>query len=309
MGFLGSILDKSLFTKESARGALYGRGGTITNPTGGYAVLKITPRPNEFTNRKDVTVIGLIQEPISFNIEANWSELGGAAALTNIPFLAGMGLGELADAVTQGVNAPLKNAGLTWNQSMSTKLIYQSSGYLTISPKIRVVDWNGTGQPILAAVALTSYCVPQATDIGKDQIEAMATGTANLLGKVGETLDNATEKATGPVKQTLEVAKSVSNVIEKGSKETLRGADDAKTLRASPNDCVVEIGEFFYHEEMVVTSVNLSFSKEVTNKGPLYLDATISLSSRFKINDLSRAGFKAIREPRVIINNFVEEIA
>jgi hypothetical protein len=97
------------------------------------------------------------------------------------------------------------------------------------------------------------------------------------------------------------IANHATNMISKFSGDVADGSDDLFTLRASPQPVQVEIGSFFQHLDMVITQISFSFSKEMTRNGPLYLDATISLSSRFIINDISKAGFMDSTTPRVSI--------
>ena len=77
------------------------------------------------------------------------------------------------------------------------------------------------------------------------------------------------------------------------AKKHFDGLQTSLDLKASPPTVTVTIGEYFEHTDMVVENVELNFSKEVTPAGPLYLDATIKLSSRYIINDISNVGFKS----------------
>jgi hypothetical protein len=51
-------------------------------------------------------------------------------------------------------------------------------------------------------------------------------------------------------------------------------------LYDSPPPCKLQIGQFFYHPDMIVESVNVQFSDEKTEYGPIYVDISLEMSSR-----------------------------
>ena len=55
-------------------------------------------------------------------------------------------------------------------------------------------------------------------------------------------------------------------------------------------DVSVTIGQFFYNPSMVITGVNFQFSKQMTKAGPLFVNATIDLSTRKILTDLEDVG-------------------
>jgi hypothetical protein len=293
--FLSSILDKSVFTKQSISKAI-GKDGT-----GGYAIVKIEPKLSPF-DRKDDIIIGVMQDnPMNFSMEATWSEGGGAAALTNIPLLNSLiDAGGITDALVDMGNKAINPAGISFGRAIASRKIYQQSGYLKISPKIRIVDWNGDGQPIKAASLLATYCLPTEARIS-EEAKAAIKKMMDEAKDIGEPFVKFLKDVTEGVRKsptgqaTIETLKAYRKIAEAQAD----GMDDLFTLRASPSPVILTIGEYFQHDDMVIENVQFNFSKEVTAQGPLFLDAEIQLSSRFIINDISKLGLKNTGYKRV----------
>jgi hypothetical protein len=312
MGFSIGMLDKSVFTKQSiskALGRTNDENGNVGGK-GGYAVVTISPNSDMLDGRLEYqTIVGVLQDgSLTISLGADWEKMGGAAALTNIPILnALIDVGEIADALLDKGNALINANGYVVGRAMASRKIYKGEGgYLEVSPKIRIVDWNGKGMPILAAATLAQYCLPTAATFS-EEVQAywkkFLDDLKKLKPKPTETPDEASEGTTTKDEKTpttngfLAGSTALINDGLKGitnlAKKRFDGVQTALDLKASPPSVSVTIGEYFQHEDMVIENVELSFSKEVTENGPLYLDATIKLSSRYIMNDITQVGFKS----------------
>jgi hypothetical protein len=152
---ISNAFNQSIFTKDAYTKAI----GTVSQ--NGYAVLKISPKGNKFTGRKDAEIRGVIRNNLEFGIEATWTELGGVAGL--VPDI--MGLKDFATGIENFAKGGQLSqaAGIAERGTkFSSKKIYSRSGYLTINPQLRLINWNGAleGSPVIAAMLLATYCIP-----------------------------------------------------------------------------------------------------------------------------------------------------
>jgi hypothetical protein len=298
MGFLSTALSKSLFTEDSYKGAA----GAIKNGQvePGYATVIIQPSVARIgSNDPDPILVGLLKGSLGFNINAVWQEMGGlASVMPSLGFI---------DKAIDAANSTVRFAGgANVGEIYKSKKVYHKSGYLTIRPSMRVVDWNGKSQPIKAAFLACSYCVPFNNEDYIKQLEYLGvtlSGSSNetisLLGQgLVQTIrlgHNGLNYATENFKDVLtkidgsgNMAKGFGNIIRNISEDL---KNDYGTFRAAPSPVQVKIGKYFEHPDMVIEDVAVEFSKEMTRQGPLYVDLTLSLSSRKIIGSGNDMGF------------------
>ena len=314
MGFLPGSLDKSVFNQGTFESAI----GKDGRP--GYAVVRITPNNARLSMAGgqdqgfDPSIKGVFdfeKGTFGFGVEANWASLGdiGGAILP--------GATNMVKGVFEKLNAGANLAGAAEvGAGLASQLIYQKSGYLEIKIPMMIVDWNGTGQPVLCALLLSRYCLPSFVLNGKDVVEkglekvkewvegldekdprkavyekisgwgkGASEGIENTFGGIGKSL---ADKAPDTVKYLNEKTSELAGKVG----ENIGEIDDAYTLRASPSDVSVEIGQFFVNRKMVITGVNFEFSKEMTRSGPLYVNIDISLKSRRILTSLNDIGLQ-----------------
>lgn len=313
MGFLSGMLDKSVFNKKSYQSAI----GKDNN--NGYAVVKITPRIKRVSkNDKDFAdppikgVYDYSEGGLEFSVNANWEPLGGIAQSV-LP--GGSVVGDAYSKVNQGASLfGVANIGAGW----ASKLIYQKSGHLEIRVPIMIVDWEGIGQPIMSAKLLSLYCLPtevmnisETLQNNSEKIEQEIENMRGSLNEMAQSTGKLTDVATAAGANGLTKAgEAVEGVIVKG-KKILDAADqigavdnfknnllddDAVTLRSSPSPVILEIGEYFKHDDMVIQNVNFQFSKEMTTSGPLFVKANISLISRKIMTSPGDIGIKNTKQ-------------
>jgi hypothetical protein len=96
------------------------------------------------------------------------------------------------------------------------------------------------------------------------------------------------------VSNTIDTA---GEILKNGADTVLEEADDMITLRSAPSPVNVSIGNYFYKEDMVITRASFNFSKECTKAGPLYVEISLDLTSRYILKDIKSVGFVSNKNP------------
>jgi len=66
---------------------------------------------------------------------------------------------------------------------------------------------------------------------------------------------------------------------------------DIITLKKAPPPVRIQIGQYFYHPDMIIKNANFTFSKEVSDLGPLFVDVILSLETRKIMSGIRDVGF------------------
>jgi len=307
---IAGAFNKSLFSKDSYKAAI-GSNNSFDSDENGYAVVKISPKFARLgQTEKDPDIIGVFntsEGDYSFTIDSSWADMGGIASSV----LNGAG-GSIAEKYEKtGSIASLGGATLQGN-AYASKKIYQKSNYMEIKIPMMVVDWNGTGQPLMSAMLLALYCLPSnnlGEDISRkissyidDQIEQMQNSENKIVQAVAYTskaVKNYTEGAIISAKQRLnELSDAVGGDYAKDN--ILGDLDDVITLRSSPTPIMIKIGNFFSHNDMVIERLEYTFSKEMTKAGPLYAKFNLSLSTRKILTNLEDIGLAIPKNNRYL---------
>lgn len=241
------------------------------------------------------TVKGLLTDNLSLSIDAKWEATGLIDAITSNPILSTIYPYITMFAGAAGIANP-SNVGI------STRKIYTSSGYLEFDIKFRVVDWQGTGEPIKAAFILSTMCLPtntksmsagQTIDAAGNLVISELNKVLSLAKKVGINpsaaiggVDDLMNLLGGAVKElggtAVETVESASSTLKNFISNYFQN-QEFLVIAASPSPVTVEIGQYFRHPDMVVQSVKMDFSRQITSAGPLYSDFTVNVSSRQSI--------------------------
>ena len=305
MSFISGALDKSVFNKGSYAAAI-GKKGSDANFQNGYAVVRIQPKGhrlgNQDNSQNDPEIIGVMdysQGGLTFSVPSNWRDLGGMGGS-----LLPDGIKQLEGVFDKVNNAAQIGGAASLGSAFASKLIYQQSGYLVINIPMMVVDWQGTGQPLMTAILLANYCLPR--DIAGGSMEAVLKEANNWVNEQLEKLkksENVSEKIVGngldaakkagegvaiTAEQILQKAqdfiasknKVAGDALKNYSKTMGEGLKDLTTLRSSPTPVNVQIGQFFKKGDMVIKNLTYTFSKEMTKMGPLYVKFQLELCSR-----------------------------
>ena len=312
MGFLSTALGKSLFTEDSYKGAI---GSEVPNGFDpGYAVIILRPSIVRSFTKDDIEpiVIGIIKDKIDLNYTAEWSPMGGfASVMQSVPFVGDivqMG----AKALNAGSGIVNMGGGADLGAVYSSKMIYHKSGYLRINPSFRVVNWQGNGDPLKASVLIASYCSPLEGDTSIiDTIKQLlknfdSSSDKNTIAKQLSTLAN---QVGGTLKElVLGLEQKIENVGGQAATNIFNNITsdiekDYLSIRSSPVPLQVTIGQYFFHPDMVLMESNLSFSKEMTKTGPLYVDISLTLVSRKIIGGVNDIGISKTVNRLIDIGN------
>jgi hypothetical protein len=304
MGFISGALDKSVFTKESYKSAI----GDTSKIDGvnGYAAIRIAPDANRSNGQQDLPVIGIIQKSgLNFSVDATWDSLGdiGGSVLPQTSQF-------LRTVYEKANNFSMIAGNADIGSVVASRKIYRKSGYLIITPNMRIVDWKGIGQPIMSSLLLATYATPHpdpliATDELLDEIKAKIEEIKNRIkdNKKGSFTEKIAgfviEVTEGVITAGSELFDNVDQIYTGGklgsvgasNKNQLADIDKDLSLRSSPVPVTLSIGTFFKRKDMVIESIKFDFSKEVTASGPLYVDIDLTLSSRKIITSENDLGF------------------
>jgi len=301
MSWIQDTFNKSLFTEDSYKSAI---GNETTN---GYAVLKIIPEylrsGYESVDNLDFAIIGVIQNPLKYSIQAKWDEMGGISGL--IPIV------DKASPVYNYLNNAVNRAGFaSMGEVYASRKIYKKSGYLGLSAQLKVVNWKDDGAPVNTVLVLSRLLLPDsrfgesvAQDITSgvtkinenikpitDKVGEFASDTYNLI-KDNDIVEGFVDGVKSAKEFIEDFIKSYDTLIDNYKRNTIDGLSDYFTLRSSPPTVRVEVGNYFSQNDMIITDATFEFSKEITRTGPLYVDINVDFSSRAIITDLNGIGF------------------
>ncbi len=219
-------------------------------------------------------VKGLLQETLKFSIEANYEQV----MHLNEYF------GTTSNLANLAVNKSLFNTGI------ATRKYYKGGSYIRIEPKIRIVDWEGVGSPVISTLMLMNAALPTTDKSISDIIEKIATGANFDLSNLNEASDFAlfggfaflqgaslgnailVGGAGSGFAQTTLGAEIKSGLVEKGARLI------KEAVTNNPTPVLVTVSNYFTNE-FLIENVSVEFSKEMTDAGPLYCDISLSLST------------------------------
>lgn len=249
----------------------------ITNKTFENAESKLN-KIEIFVHGANISVKGILKENFSIATEANYDNI----------FSVSDSLNSLRKVADFGFGASFLNTG-QW-----TRKYYKGGSYMKISPKFRVVDYEGNNDPLLAAFLLinASLPTPGKDDHFLDELKSMTYD--DFTSKFSIELPSVDPRAAAI--NPLGVVGKIGQSAWHSLKEMVSGQ-----IGNSPNPVSVKACNFFYWEEMVIDSVNVEFSKEMTAYGPLYVDIDCNMSSR-EVATKGRTGLETFDSRVEIIN-------
>ncbi len=266
---LRNAFDKSLFSKKSYKDAV----DKWVEP-GAYGIT-IIPNINSDVESGYLTLIGVMSEAISINMDPEWDTLNLASMVSNFPVMEK--IFNLASAPMAAIGVSINNAGLT------TEKFFVKGSYLQIDPTFKVVNWNDDGAPLKAAFLLLSLCVPRKNYIGEsasDIYGSLKSKIAEMPG--GDTLIKSLEVLEGVYTKGSQITRGVRN----WASDKLNGGKDLTQISSNmmltnaPPTVYVNLGNYFTHPEMIIENVSIEFSKQMTKTGPLFVEFKTTLSSK-----------------------------
>jgi hypothetical protein len=293
-----NVINKSLYDKVSSFNSLDAISGEslYASPLGFHAI-RIAPNLSKWTWTTDKSTLDMISKPIygllmndfTYSLASEWESM-------QYPNL--LDIGPFADLTAFSGGGEL-------GAVFRSKKLWKKSGDLTINPEIRIIDVNGDGSPLKVANQMLYFATALSTKdltagIGEESVNAYAQGVETIgsaAADVGKFFGNMVDKSG----TAGEIATNYINVIKSGGKNMAEGADDYGKLRACPPPLDVRIGRLFRHNDMVLTNVEFTFSREMTSEGPLYVDIKLTLVTRKIISDINDTGLRPV--VRYVVNN------
>jgi len=294
--FNSPILNKSLFNKQSYFHAIgqTNKDGEFQN---GYAVVRIKPQFQVIGGPKLPEIIGVFNTAdggdYSFNIESSWAPMEGVVG-DLIP--------GVSDFIKKGSSIANIFGASTGAEVYASKKIYQKSGYLTLKIPMMVVDWNATGQPLMTALLLSTYCLPsdalgeefkklmgELDDMLNQSIENMKESENRVEKTAGNLVGAGKNMAEGAVIKVKDLLQQTNDFIQTNEyaknlqylqSNVVGDFGELFTLRSSPAPVEVQIGKFFSNKDMIIEGLDWTFSKEMTEAGPIYAKFNLNLSTR-----------------------------
>jgi len=245
----------------------------------GYNSIRINPNMDKYTGNATVReqilkycpVVGLMMNDFTYSIASEWEPM-------QYPQILDMGVFNDLTAFSGGgeIGAVFRS-----------KKFWKKSGDLTINPEMRIIDVEGTGAPIKIANTLMWFAVgsgimniaPEAT------VDSIKDGASEGL----KTVIRATKFGA----QALDKSGTLANIVDvmgNGAIRAMEDIDDYNKLRSCPPTLDVQIGRVFRHNDMVLTNLSFTFSKEVSSAGPLYVDISMTLVTRKIISTINETG-------------------
>jgi len=247
---------------------------------------------------------GMLNNNISYNLSADWSTSNNQVSSIAQGFSSGI-MGTVAGMGRQA-GVELGSAGYV------TRKIYKGGTDLSISVSMRLFDsttnlnddentfTNPSASVIDGVKWINSIMIPaNKAELTIDEMEKMTTQLAGDQQSDEEKVESAEAERAGQdrINNTRDAVSSttagakVLSVYDtmKGNLNTELGAFGVN-LTASPPPIRVYIGKWFYIKEAIVTDASFNFSSEMSTKGPLYCDVTLTISTRenlMLVNDVN----------------------
>lgn len=256
--------------------------------------LYVTPFGNKKSNnRHSLKIDGILKNSIDWSVNANWENINPSSILSSIA-----GSNPLLEALDTGVDLLFAAGGTSYtNTGLFTRKYYKQSGYLSIKPSFRIFDYDNRGTPIQMGLILSSLCLatidpkasmelitpensPAIQAIGGKVIDTTVGTVTNTAAVIVDTIEG--NKTTGASTKTTigDFAKNTGEVMKKSLNAAVVGLEGARvSVSNGPDTVIIEIGNWLRLTDMVVDSVNITYSEQMTDMGPLYADIDIALSS------------------------------
>jgi len=234
-------------------------------------------------------ITGVMTNEFSYSLSSEWETIQTPLSLIN--------LGILGDVFVAA-------GGGEMGAVYKSKKYWKRSGYLTVTPKMRIIDVNGDGLPLLATRLLLMFCTAMTGTFEEKLksfegtidkgIETLNTGSISRAEQDQKDFNDKSGLPKVGAAAKL-VAENSFQIALAAADEYLEGISDAFSLKVSPPPLKVDIGRIFHHEDMVLTDINFTFSQENTINGPLYVDIDLTLTTRRIINGINSTGMEGTK--------------
>lgn len=257
----------------------------------GYGLIQITPDWNNWQFPDTVggeklmgllcNVTGILTEPFTYSIESNWSPI-------KTPF--DFGIAEMAGDISSALG------GGAIGEVFTSKQVWHNSGYVKLSPKFRIYDYDGLGAASIAAYVMTRY-VSSNFNLS-DTPNQMEEHVLNWATHVqDESFEVAPQGYSGQLNTEDRIRKTTLRSLAKGAEDIA----DYFTVKTSPPPMHICIGRVFNKRDMIATNLNIEYSSEYSEAGPLWVDITLDISSRTIVRGVRDTGIVSDNVGEVIV--------
>ncbi|MFW6377043.1 MAG: hypothetical protein ACOCZ5_00210 [bacterium] len=247
---------------------------------GGYHSIVIRDQPiyshhkSDRDNNSDFGlgwIKGVSLEPIKFSLNTHWDAMGDA----KLP---------LVGSIMKGLNVvkgfSTIGGGVEIGAHYTSKLLWKKPGYMEISPRFRVIDYYGKGDPLRSIKFLSRF-------ITGDEGARLGDVGGQRLEETGESVDKWFEEN---VTNRLMGTGALGELTHDGVRTIIPDIAELFEIQGSPPPVSIQIGQWFYLNDMIIPNIRLVFSKEMTSLGPLWVDVTLTMKSRYIMRGLSDIG-------------------
>ncbi len=284
LSFAGKLNDISVFNE--------GTFNKVINEESGAYKIKIEAEGSRTLSKDDegVYVLGVIRGGIQLRTSTNWGELELDSALgalaSNIP---------LVNEIKDAANIVSTVGGVKLQTDLQSKKFYSGGSYMSLPLSLKVLDDDNTGKAIKAVLTLFALSMPRnkwslkLKDSVNKLIEMLP---KNEQDKVKEELGKLNNKVTNGLNYVKSVGskvvsdngikffEGVGDVFQRGFNEIV---DEEMRLTESPPTVKISVGNWLILENMVIDSVNASFSEQSSEVGPQSVEIDLEVSSRNKL--------------------------
>jgi hypothetical protein len=226
------------------------------------------------------TINGQLQETLQFSVEADYDNIFSI----NERFAS--------------TKALLGSAGLgLFNAGMWTKKFYKGGSYLKLNPKIRVTDWNADGEVLRSATALIDMCLPVFNgklDLASKKMINNITAKVKKDGVGSAILDGVVAGVKAGISEIGDILSGEE------ANRLLNLLSGKEILSNSPSEVTITVSNFFGPKRFIIESVQVEFSKEMTEAGPLYVDINFSISTPMVTTKGNTGLHSVVNKPRFI---------
>ncbi len=249
---------------------------------------------NAFNNLNEIiisvpgfSIKGTLQEQIKYGVESNYNQI--------------MSLDSAVPALNNFVNMTTNHSLFT--AGIASRRYYKGGSYLKLSPKIRVMDWDGDGIVVDSAAFLMNLCLPSLENLKADHAagaalsnaaNTLATGFRDLKkGSVAKTAIATIGAAIGASTTDNPITGAIIGGVVTGAISVTKVGDRAfnnaasianqlinQSITNNPQPVTIQISNYITIPNMLIESVEVEFSKEMTDFGPLYADISLVMGSR-----------------------------
>jgi len=279
-----SVIDRDLWTSLNNNFKDY---SSSYDGALGFNLVKLRPNLKTWPSHRknddaakaaiDKTITGIMINEFNYSMDSEWGTM-------ETPIDSGLG------SVIGGVGT--MGGGGEMGYVYRSKKYWKKSGYLKVSPEIRIIDIDGTGLPLVVARTLllwtVAYSIPE-NSFFKSTETRLKNAYNSLITENVQKIQKVQREDNGDSAFAESLVNGIANTAQAGV-NFLEDIGDLFSLRQSPPPLHVDIGRIFSHSDMVLDSVSFKFSREFTDKGPLYIDATLDLSTRKMISNIDDTG-------------------